>query len=160
MKISIRLKTLAAFSLVEASVGMAIFGIGFVALHGGLTSSCGTVQAARDNLQATQIMSEKLDTIRLYGWDKITNSGYIPVSFTKVYTAKGEWTSPIGTNATVPSGVVYTGTLSINPAGITETYSNDLRLVSVSLAWKTGMRQRTAKMSTFVSRFGLQQYVY
>jgi Tfp pilus assembly protein PilV len=159
MKISIRLTTLAAFSLVEASVGMAIFGIGFVALHGGLTSSCGTVQAARDNLQATQIMSEKLDTIRLYGWDKITNSGYIPASFTKVYTAKGEWTSN-GTNENVPSGIIYTGTLSIQPAGITETYSNDLRRVSVSLAWKTGMRQRTAKMSTFVSRFGLQQYVY
>ena len=104
-------------------------------------------------------MAEKLDTIRLYGWEKITNSGYIPASFSKVYTAKGEWTAS-GTNGTPPSGVVYTGTLSIEPAPITESYSNDLRLVSVSLAWQTGTRQRASKMSTFVSRYGLQQYVY
>ena len=158
MKIRNLAKGVAGFSLIEASVGMAIFGIGFVALHAGLTSSCATVQSARDNLQATQIMAEKLDTIRLYGWEKITNSGYIPTSFAKVYTAKGEWT-PDGTNAP-PAGVTYTGTLSIGPAPITETYSNDLRLVSVSLSWRTGSRQRSAQMSTFVSRYGLQQYVY
>ena len=65
------------FSLVEAVVGMALLGLVCMALFSGLCNSTFSVQLARENLRATQIMSEKLDTIRLYSWKQMTNDLFI-----------------------------------------------------------------------------------
>src|SRR5204863_9159663 len=90
MKIKINLlsrirRSLAAFSLVEATVGMAIIGTTVGALFTGFTSGFFTMQLARENLRATQIMLEKMETIRLYSWKQVTNSAYIPNTFTNFY---------------------------------------------------------------------------
>src|SRR5512145_2946671 len=60
-----------AFFLLEATIGMALLGLIFMALYTGLCTTTFAVQLSRENLRATQIMAEKLDTIRLYGWKKI-----------------------------------------------------------------------------------------
>jgi hypothetical protein len=112
---------------------------------------------ARENLRATQIMLEKVETIRLYDWDQVTNSSlalgtnsFIPPWFTNYY-------DPNGTSR----GTRYEGTIRILPATmIDSSYSNDMRLVTVTLKWQTLNLARTRTFTTFISRDGLQNYVY
>src|SRR5262245_30151305 len=86
----------AGFSLVEVTVGMAVIGTSAIALFSGFTSGFFTMQMARENLRATQIMLEKTETLRLYSWDQINTGGFIPATFTAPY-------DPNSTNG----GIVY-----------------------------------------------------
>jgi type II secretory pathway pseudopilin PulG len=142
------------FSLVEAVVGMALLGLVCMALFSGLFNSTFSVHLARENLRATQLMAEKLDTIRLYGWKQLTNETYIKESF-NLPLHPPDPLSPPQTNSAVYEGAIY-----IESAPITEVYGKDLRLVTVELKWKTGELERHRSMSTLVSRYGTYKYIY
>ncbi len=45
-------------------------------------------------------------------------------------------------------------------APITESYSNGLRMIQIQLTWQSGNLTHTRQMTTFVSQYGLQKYVY
>jgi type II secretory pathway pseudopilin PulG len=137
------------FSLVEVTVGMAVIGTTAIALFSGFTSGFFTMQMARENLRATQIMLEKTETLRLYSWDQINTGGFIPTSFTAPY-------DPNSTN----TGIVYSGLMTITPCAIPTTFSNDMRTVTVKLDWKTGSLNRTRTFTTYIARNGLQNYIY
>ena len=138
------------FSLVEVTVGMGVMGTCVVALFSGFTSGFFTMQLARENQRATQIMLEKVETIRLYRWDQVTPA-FIPSSFTNYYDPQ----SP-------SQGPAYVGALSITPVAGTfnSSYSNDLKMVTVTVNWKTGRLPRTRSFTTYVARNGLQTYIY
>ena len=143
------------FSLVEAVVGVALLGLVCMALFSGLCNSTFSVQLARENLRATQIMAEKLDTIRLYSWKQLTNETYIKEAFSAPLHAPDP-SSP----QTNSSSAVYNGAIYIETAPISEFYGKDMRLVTVELKWKTGRLQRSRSMSTLVSRYGVYKYIY
>src|SRR5882762_1105374 len=136
---------LGGFSLAEVMVGMAVVGILFVALYAGLTSGLTNVAMARENARATQIMAEKLDSIRLYSWDKITNSGYRKVDFTATF-------APTGSSSNASPGVTYSGTVTISQAPVANAYKDNMRQVTVSLTWKTGSLNRGRSMTTLVAK--------
>ena len=145
-----RLKT-AAFSLIEATVGMGVLGTVLVALFSGFTTGFFTMQMARENLRATQILLEKMETIRLYSWDQINTPDFIPTAFSAKYDPQ----SPDGSQ-----GLTYTGTMIITDAPIGSTYANNMRMVVVTLNWKTGNLARTRQFTSFISRYGMQDYIY
>lgn len=158
--ISAARRRLAAFSLMEVAVGMGILGTAVSALFGGFATGFFTIRMARENLRATQIMLEKVETIRLYSWQQVTNGGFIPANFISKY-------DPVTQTGT--GGLVYYGTLSIsrvNPAemagmgGVSPSYTNDMRLVTVKVNWKTGNLDRQREFKSYISRYGLQDYVY
>src|SRR5690242_12164798 len=66
-----------AFSLIEVTVGMGILGTVVGAVLSGFTSGIFTMKMARENLRATQIMLERMETIRLYSWDQVTSASYL-----------------------------------------------------------------------------------
>lgn len=140
-----------AYSMIEVLVAVAILGIMFVALYSGISSGFAIIQLARENLRATQILQEKMETIRLYNWDQINTPGFIPTNFTDVFYASSQ---------TNYDYLVYTGTVSITTAPVAASYSNDLRQVTVILHWTSANVLREREMSTFVARYGLQNYVY
>ena len=131
-------------------VSVAITGIVFLSLYSGFTSGFAIVQLARENLQATQILQEKMETIRLYTWDQINTTGFVPTNFTV--------SSYAGTQST--SGLTYTGAVSIATAPVVAGYSNDLKAVTVEVSWVSASVLRKREMTTFVSRYGLQNYIY
>jgi len=145
-----RLKA-AAFSLVEASVGMGILGTIMVALFSGFTTGFFTMQMARENLRATQILLEKMETIRLYSWDQINTPGFIPTTFFAKYDPQG---------GKDKQGLTYTGTMIITNAAIGASYSSNMKLVKVTINWKTGSLDRSREFSSLVSRYGMQDYIY
>jgi hypothetical protein len=142
---------LAAFSLVEATIGMGIVGTTVATLFSGFTSGFFTMQMARENLRATQIMLERVETIRLYSWDQVTADGYITPTFTAPYDPEA---------AEGQQGLVYTGTIEIVPCDVPSSYSADMRKVVVRLNWQTGRLQRSREFTSYISRFGMQDYVY
>jgi type II secretory pathway pseudopilin PulG len=143
-------RKLAAFSLIEATVGMAVMGTVIGAMLSGITTGTFTMRMARENLRATQIMLEKVETIRLYSWDQINSNGFIPTSFTNTYDPQG-----------LPDvGLSYIGTMTIVPAPISSSYSNDMRKITVHLSWQTRGLQRDREFSSYISRNGLQDYIY
>jgi hypothetical protein len=158
MKIKISLvsrirKQLAAFSIVEAVIGMGVMGTVVGALMSGFTTGFFTMRMARENLRATQIMLEKMETIRLYSWQQVTNvhpKPFIPRTFTNHY-------DPQTLNN---KGVEYTGEMIITNAPISSSYSNTMKMVTVRVKWKTGNLQRQREFNSYISKYGLQDYVY
>jgi hypothetical protein len=130
-------------------VSVGVVGVVFASVLTGFSLAFSVLQTARENLRATQILQEKMETIRLYSWDQINTPGFVPGTFTA---------SSNPTNQT--TGVIYTGTVVITNAPLTEVYNTNLLEVIAHVTWTSGNVQRTRKMTTFVSRYGLQNYVY
>lgn len=139
-----------AFTLMEVLVALAVGSIVFVSLYSGLSTGFAVVQLARENLRATQILQEKMETIRLYTWDQIATAGFIPTNFTDVFYSATQYSG----------GLTYTGSVTIVTAPITESYSNDLKMVTVDVTWESANVLRKREMNTLVSRYGLQNYIY
>jgi len=142
------------FTFTEVIFSCAIFGIVFAALLVGLTWNVSNVQFARETVRATQIMEDKLDTIRLYSWDQITTPGFITNQF---YAPFSPTNALSGSEA---SGVTYTGLITIATSALSESYRSNIMQVTMDLSWPSSTQVRHAQMSTFVSRHGLQGYIY
>jgi type II secretory pathway pseudopilin PulG len=145
----------AAFTLVEVLMSVGVIGVTFFALYAGITYGFTVLVIARENLRATQILMEKMETIRLYNWDQINSNGFIPTEFVVPFSATN-----MGTNFGTSSGVLYYGTMTITDAPVTEVYGVDMRFVTVTVHWESNRQPRTRTMSTLVSRYGLQNYIY
>ncbi len=146
--------TEAAYTLAEVMIAVLILAIMMGSLYGGFSTGFSMIQVTRENLRATQIMLERMETIRLYRWDQVTDPTYITPAFTNYYYPDGL--------ASGSAGVVYTGSVTIAsvPSTIPSAYTNSMKQVSVSLGWKSGKIWRTRDMNTYVARYGLQNYVY
>jgi len=140
----------AGFSLVEVIVAVGVAAIFFAGIYTTLALSFDLVRVTRENLRATQILQQKTETIRLYNWSQVISNSFIPSSFVDVFCPLSNSTP----------GVSYTGTVTIADAGLTESYSNDIKMVNVVLQWKSGKVVRQRQAQTLVSRYGLQNYVY
>lgn len=138
----------AGFSIVEAMVGFLILGITIAALCGGFSFGFNSIKLSQEDVRADQILVQKLETLRLYDWSKVTNNSYLPTNFIAYYSSS---------NAV--HGVTYTGTVSVTsfvPTG--ESYSNTLRQVTATLSWFSENQPHKRTMTTLVSQNGLLTY--
>ena len=142
-------------TLVDTLVGMAILGIAVASLFGGISFGFATVSSTRNELRASQILIEKMETIRLYTWDQINKPGFIPNNFTAAY-----YPPNLGNTDAPGSGVTYSGTVSISAGPTGRTYSSELRKITIGLTWTSGNRTVKRSISTLVCRGGLQRYIY
>ena len=111
-----------------------------------------TLRMARENQRATQIILEKVETIRLYTWDQVNSNGFVPRTFTDYYDPQALSGS---------RGVLYSGTMAITNVPFSTSYSTNLRHLTVTLSWNTaGTMPRFRTLSTLVAKDGLQNYVY
>jgi type II secretory pathway pseudopilin PulG len=139
----------AAFSLIEVLVAVVVVGTSAVAMFSGINTGFFTMQLARENLRATQIMLEKTETLRLYNWDQISKLNVIPIE---------ENYDPYSTSTN--SGIIYRGEVRIAAAPLSTSYSANLKLVTVTLNWTTGRLPRTRSFTTYITQNGLQAYIY
>ena len=144
-----------AYSLPEVLVSVAIFGIMVSSLFAGFSYGFANVKATREDLRATQILTGKMEAIRLCTWSQLSNC---PSSFSDCY-------DPLA--ATGSKGAVYTGTIVIiTPTNISNSvsYRDKMRLVTVSISWtgSTGGNPVThsRQMQTFSAFDGMQNYIW
>jgi type II secretory pathway pseudopilin PulG len=139
-----------AFTLMEVMVCVGVAGLLFTSLYVGMSQGFRIIQAARENLRATQILQEKMETIRLYTWDQINSNGFIPATFS----------APFYSNTNYVSDLIYNGTVSFGSVPGSEPYKVDMKSVSFTLNWYSGGVNHQREMHTFISRHGLQNYIY
>ena len=140
----------AAFSLSEALFGVTIIGIVFISLYSGMATGFQSIRDSQENLRATQIMLEKFETLRLYNWEQITTPGFIPATFTTTYapTEGGQ-------------GITYTGRVLIQePAAVMDVYNSDMRAVTIHLTWNSGRVTHNRTFTSYVAKYGIQNYIY
>ncbi len=139
-------------TLVEVIVAIGVSSFMLVSLYAGFSGGFALLRLARENLRATQILAERMEVIRLIKWDNVS-SGFIPATFTAPFFANDP------TNG-VSGGFNYAGTVVVSGAPVAENYAGDLRMIQIGLSWSSGNVQRTRQMTTFVSKYGLQNYIY
>lgn len=137
--------------MVEVMVAMGVLGTLILCLYAAIAWGFAVMRLARENIRATQVMAEKMETIRLYNWDQVNSNGFIPPTFSVPYYPLGK------TNG---SGLTYYGTMSINNVAFGDSYDADMRQVTVTLNWTNAHLPRTRTIQTLVSRYGLQNYIY
>jgi hypothetical protein len=141
-----------AFALTETLVATAVLAVMAVSLYGGISFCFSNVNLARQNLRATQIALEKMEIIRMYSWDDVNMPGFVPVTFTAPYY-------PAETGDT-NGGITYFGTTTITNVTIVSPYAVDMRQVLVHLEWTNRNVRQSVDMSTFISQYGMQRYIY
>ena len=144
----------AGFTLAEALIASAVVGVSFIGLVGGLVQGDDIIQGSQQNMRATEIMEQQMETLRLYTWDQLTNNSYIPTTNSYSFYPNSM------TNQNQGVGITYYETLAITSSGLTEAYGNDLRQVIVSVTWNSTSGQHQRKMTTLVSHYGMQNYIY
>lgn len=118
----------------------------------GVAFSFAVTRTDRENLRATQIILERLEGIRLLTWDQVQNPALNPVTFNETFVSSGA-----GIN------LIYTGKVAVtpNPAmSPTCTYGPNILLITVTVTWPSSRGTSSRSMSTYVSKFGIQNYVY
>jgi type II secretory pathway pseudopilin PulG len=154
-KMKFRRWALLAYTLCELLVAVALLSIIFVSLYGGMASGFALTQAARENLRATQILVERTEGIRLFNWDQLVYSNWVPSQFTN-------WYYPMTNNGESP-GIMYVGTMTrtrnptLNPA---TTYGNSLCAVVTRVNWTSAGTPRSRSLTTYVAQNGVQNYVF
>jgi len=152
-------RTLMAFTMIEVMVAVTVILLAFVTVFGCMTLGISVTQLTRENLRATQIMVDKLEGLRLYSWDQLTNSTFLTPNFTNWFYE----TNNIGLVTAQGNGVQYTGTVQVVQVGFTNAYSPNMRQVNITVGWQSyspGSVNHTRTMSTFVSQAGMQNYIF
>jgi len=143
-------RPICAFSLVEVMISMGILGICFVSLYTGLSSGVQVIQVARENLRATQIMVERMETIRLNSWEQVISGTNLPTAFTENFYPPG----------VTSKGITYYGTLAVTNFPFSPNYKDDMRQVIIRVSWTNFGAPHTREMRTFVARNGMQNYIF
>jgi type II secretory pathway pseudopilin PulG len=143
--------TAPAFTLVEVLVGLVLLTGMAVSLYLGMSQGFAVMQLARENLRAIQVLQEKTEAIRLVSWSQLNTPGFVPETFEAPFYATGEQEN---------DGLIYHGNVSISPVPFSAPYSDDLRVVVVTVRWLSGNVVRHRQMRTLVSQYGLQNYIY
>jgi type II secretory pathway pseudopilin PulG len=139
-------------TLVDVIMAIALLGVMASGIFGSFRYGFFTLQLARENQRATQILLEKVETLRLYSWDQVNTSNFIPASLPP------EYYDPQGASGS--QGTVFNGTVTVANCPLGVSYAANMRLVTVTLAWTTGNIPRTRSLTTYIAKDGLQNYVY
>lgn len=145
----------AALTLIEVIVATALLGILMIAFFAGYTQGYFELNTARQDLRATQILTQKAEAIRLCTW---TNLASLPTAFEDYYT---------GSSATNASITTYYGTIDVTaPTNIPSSvsYYDQVKLVTIGITWTNYLRERPVghhrQIQTLAAENGMVNYLY
>jgi prepilin-type N-terminal cleavage/methylation domain-containing protein len=145
-----------AFTLAEVLVAVFVIAVVTLSLYAGLGTGFMLIDSAREDLRATQILTQKAEAIRLCTYSSLSNC---PISFVERY-------DPSNTNNSM-TGTTYSGTITTNvPAQIPDTaaYKTNMCLATITINWTNYYGKPTAAhsrtMQTLVARYGIQNYIW
>lgn len=136
--------------MVEVVVATGILGIVAGAIIGSFNFGFFMLQSVRENQRATQILMEKVETIRLYNWNQVNTPGFIPSSFSDTYDPQ----------AADNKGARYTGYIMVRDVPFATSYSTNMKQVNVWLLWPSRGKTQIRRAATYIAKDGVQNYVY
>jgi prepilin-type N-terminal cleavage/methylation domain-containing protein len=144
-----------AYTLPEVMMSVAIFAIMMSSLFAGFSYGFANIKATREDLRATQILTGKMEALRLCTWNQLSNC---PSSFVEYY-------DPLA--GTTNNGAVYSGTIiTAVPTNIDNSisYRDKMRLITITVSWTTSTRgsaiTHSRQMQTYSAFYGLQNYIW
>ncbi len=144
------------YTLVEVLVAAAVLAIVMVIFSAGITGGYAIINTFRQDLRATQILTQKTEAIRLCTWSQLNS---LPTSFTDYYYSLGT------TNTT--ANTTYAGTISVGAAtniSSSATYYGNIDLVTIGVVWTNNFGGHAVvhsrQMQTLVAYYGLVNYLY
>ena len=143
-----------AYTLVEVVLAAAITSVMFVSLYLGIAFGFRVTRVERENLRATQILLERMEGIRLFTFDQLSDPNLNPPAFTNTYYPQA--------GSGQSQGITYTGAMVIETnitMDPTASYSSDVKKVTVQLNWTSGGVSRFRSISTYAARNGIQNYI-
>jgi len=139
----------AAYTLPELLVATFVLGIFVISLYAGFGSGFGLLRLVREDARATQIIQQKIETLRLCSWSQLTN-------FPRVFQEKYD---PLATTND-PLATIFNGTISLTTPDFPTAYATNLRLVTITVYWTNcdGGKPvaHTTQSQTQLARYGLQ----
>lgn len=134
-----------AFTLIDVMVGMGVLGVVLVSLFASFTFGFGVVKLSREDVRAAQILHERMEIIRLCKWEQVIDPSFIPAKFKE----------PFGTESNF-----FNGSIVVTNVSFSEAYKTNLKQVIVTVNWTNSGSQCTRTISTLVSQYGLQRYIF
>jgi hypothetical protein len=151
MRILLPRKSESGVTLVDVVMAIGVLGVMASGIFGCFRYGFFTLQLVRENQRATQVILEKVETIRLYSWDQVNSNGFIPATFSDSYDPDGSANN---------RGVVYNGTVTVAPYSAASSYAANLRQLTVTLSWTTRDVRHSRSLTTYIAKDGIQNYVY
>jgi len=142
-----------AFTIAEVLGAVAILGIACISLYGGFATGFLLVDSTRQELRATQILTQKAEALRLCSWSSLTN---FPLSFSESH-------DPTSTNG----GILYVGSVTTSTASVipnSASYQSNMCVATINLYWtnfnggRKVVHNRTSQ--TLIARYGIQNYIW
>src|SRR4051794_29257962 len=132
-----RRRSVAAFTLIEIVVATLLAAIMVPTLYAGLGFGFSMLQAARENLRATQILVQRMEAVRLSSFKAIQDPAFYPTNATE-YFCPSDQTNGHG-------GTVYTITYNCapGPASLPPSYRTNMMLITVTATWQSGRVQES-----------------
>jgi prepilin-type N-terminal cleavage/methylation domain-containing protein len=93
------------YTMIEVIVAASIMSVMFVSLYTGISFGFSVSRTERENLRATQIILERMEGIRLFTYDQLSDTNLNPPIFTQNYYPQAL------TNQS--QGITYTGTMTV-----------------------------------------------
>ncbi len=139
-------------ALMEVVMATGIIALMAAALIGAFNYGFLIMKLVRENQRATQILIEKVETIRLYSWTQVNSPGFIPSYFSDYFDPQ---------SAQGAKGVRYTGFISIGDVPFTTAYTTNMKQINITLRWSSSDKiNHTRTATTFIAKDGIQNYVY
>ena len=141
------------FTFVETMVAMLTGAVMLAALYSSFAFGYGAVKLAREDLRATQILLQQMETLRLTSLAAIqtgTSTNYFDPTGMTNGCAGAVYTITVTTNAPTASD------MSVVPV----YYLSKMRKVIVTATWTNANQLRTRSLITYASQSGIQSYVY
>jgi len=73
------------YTTMEVVIAVFIMSIMFISLYAGITFGFGVSRTERENLRATQIILERMEGIRLFRFDQLSDTNLNPLTFSRTY---------------------------------------------------------------------------
>jgi prepilin-type N-terminal cleavage/methylation domain-containing protein len=145
------------FTLVETMVAIFVSAIMLSAHYLAFAAGFSIVAVTREDLRASQIMLQRMETIRLCSYGDLTNAVKYPPTVTQYYDEKGQ-TNSRGAAYTV-THVAASALNSTNVNYLPPSYRSNMTEVTVGVSWKSGTKIRNRLMKTYVARYGVEKYI-
>jgi len=125
-----------AYTLPELLVATFVLGVFVISLYAGFGSGFGLLRLVREDARATEIIQQKIETLRLCPWSDLPA---FPTSFTEAYDK-----------------------IALTTPDFPVSYATNLRLVTVTVFWtnyESGkVLVHTNQGQTQIARYGMQSY--
>jgi prepilin-type N-terminal cleavage/methylation domain-containing protein len=146
-------KASSGFTLVETIVAIMVSAIMLSAHFLAFAAGYALMTVTREDLRASQIMLQRMEAVRLTGYNQLADTNKFPASTTQYFDEIGK--------ANGNGGVAYTVThqIALPTANLPPEYKSNMTEVTVGVSWTSGTKTRTRSMKTYVAKYGVQGYI-